>query len=695
MTAHKLVIAEKPSVAASISAVLNANKRENGYFIGGGFIVTWCIGHLVGLAPADKYNPKYKSWRYEDLPIIPQTWKNIAASDKKKQLKIISELMNRSDVDTVICATDAGREGELIFRLVYEYCKCKKPIERLWISSMEESAISEGFRNLKPGAAYENLYQSALCRSQADWLVGINATRLFSTLYNSTLNIGRVQTPTLAMIVEREHTIKAFIKEPFYTAIIDCGTFTASGEKLKDKQASEHICAFCDGKSAVVTTVEKHEKSTAPPKLYDLTTLQREANRMYGYTAQQTLDYIQSLYEKKLATYPRTDSRYLTLDMRDRLPALVNQAALNIQSNAAIMLNVDAVINNSNVTDHHAIIPTMQIKNVDLSALPNGEKNILNMLCVRLVCAVGNTHTYFETSVIFECEDNVFKAKGKTVLQNGWKAVEEAFQATFSEKSNDDKEIIALPELSEGQSFSPVKAEMHEGFTSPPKSYTEDTLLSAMETAGMDDMPDDTRKGLGTPATRAAIIEKLVKSAFLRREGKKLLPTEKAINLITIVPNMLKSPQLTAEWENKLKQIERGETTGNAFMMGISGIVQSLVHTHTAPNPKNLSLFSNPVAQAKRIGKCPRCNDDVEEKTKGFFCGNRACSFALWKDNIFFRSKGKILTTEIATILLRDGCVAINSLYSEKTGKKYDAIVLLDDAGDKHVNFKLNFDRTK
>jgi DNA topoisomerase-3 len=700
----KLVLAEKPSVGASIAAVLNAKERKDGFFMGNGYIVSWCVGHLVELAQADAYDEKYAKWRYEDLPIIPQSWKYQTAKDKSKQLKIIGDLFKRPDVDTVICATDAGREGELIFRLVYERCKCKKPIKRLWISSMEEKAIAEGFRNLNDGAEYENLYKSALCRSQADWLVGINATRLFTVLYGgSTLNVGRVMSPTLALIVGRENEINAFVKEPFYTVELDCGSFTASGERLKGKSAAEEIRALCDGKTARVTSVEKLEKSTLPPKLYDLTTLQREANRIFGFTSQQTLDYVQSLYEKKLATYPRTDSRYLTEDMASGLPALISaaSAALPFTKSITQAIDVTRVIDNKKVTDHHAIIPTQTMTKTDISSLPAGERAILHLITVRLICAVGDRHVYNETSVAVMCERHLFKAKGRSVIKDGWKAVEQAFKVTLKSKpdeaNEDDK---TLPELAGGRTFESVRAELREGFTTPPKRFTEDTLLSAMECAGdFSEIPDAERKGLGTPATRAGIIEKLVKTGFIeRKEAKKikfLVPSDKSVNLISILPDAIKSPALTAEWEGKLLAVQRGELTDAAFMAGIVELTGELVKSNAAPNAAYTNLFpaSNRHAD-KSVGVCPRCGNPVINGGKGFYCSNRSCKFALWKDNKFFSSKKKTLTADIAAALLKDGRVSMTGLYSEKTGKTYSAAIILDDTGDKWVNFKLEFENT-
>ena len=692
----RLVITEKPSVAQAISAVIGAKERKEGCFTGNGYIVSWCVGHLVELAHAEAYDERFAKWRREDLPILPQNWKFTASSGKKKQLDILKRLISEKTVESVICATDAGREGQLIFQLVYDYCKCKKPVQRLWISSMEDSAIRDGFAKLRPGADYERLYQAALCRSQADWLVGINATRLFSCLYGATLNVGRVQTPTLALLVSREADIGAFVKEPFYTPELDCATFIVSGERVKDKTAAETIRSTCDGKNAIVREVKRQEKSIAPPKLYDLTTLQREANRLFGYTAQQTLDYAQELYEKKLITYPRTDSRFLTEDMASGLPALVSSVAVKFGIVSDSTINTAQVIDNSKVSDHYALIPTTSAAKCDLAALGVGHLSILRMLAVRLICAVGERHVYAETTIIAECGGYTFSAKGKTIIKDGWKAVERAFRATLKEKPKDDDDgETSLPELAEGQTFPSITASVREGFTSPPKHFSEDTLLQSMETAGAEDMPEDAeRKGLGTPATRAGTIEKLVKSGFVERKNKQLLPTDKGRNLIAVLPEAVKSPALTAEWEHRLGLVERGELTSTAFMSGIADMTRELVGAHTAPDERFKALFASPKLSGEVVGACPRCGGDVCESKKGFFCSTTDCGFALWRDNKFFAAKKKELTKAIATALLTEGRVFVSGLYSERTSKTYDAMIVMDDTG-KYVNFKLDFDGRK
>ncbi len=708
----KLIICEKPSVAASISSVLNAKKREGGFFSGGDYLVSWCYGHLVELAPPDAYDEKYAKWRTADLPIIPKAWKYTVPKDKTKQLKILAGLIARTDVDEVVNACDAGREGELIFRLVYSQCGSEKPIKRLWISSMEDSAIRDGFAALKGGAEYERLYASALCRSQADWIVGLNATRLYSTLYNVTLSVGRVQSPTLAMLVKREADIAAFVKEPFYTVELDCGGFKAVSNRFKDETAAEVLQIACDGKTATVTKVERQKKTTAPPKLYDLTTLQREANRLFGFTAQETLIYAQSLYEKKLITYPRTDSRFLTSDMAEGLDDFILRSAEKSSLPAVYRsAYVEPLINSKKVTDHHAIIPTKAYLDTDLSALSSGERDTLHLIAVRLYEASAPRHVYEAITVTVECRHNPFTAKGKRIIENGWKAVEQEFRAMLKAIPDDEdgEDNSVMPNVSEGMRFEKVPASLREGFTAPPKHYTEDTLLSAMENAGAEDMPNSTkvsaasgggsepeyeRKGLGTPATRAGVIEKIIKMGYVERKKKNLIPTEKGINLITVLPYKLTSPKLTAEWEHMLKEIERGETTAEMFLTGITAMTTELIKNNAILTPGNADLFIKYVRepQGEVIGVCPRCGKPVREGGGiGFFCDNNSCGFKLWRDTKFFTGKKKELTKAIAAELLNNGRAAVTGLYSEKTGRTYDAVIVLDDTGDKYVNFKLEF----
>ena len=696
---HKLVIAEKPSVAHSLAAVIGATARKDGYLEGNGWRVSWCVGHLAGLADADSYDPKYAKWRYDDLPILPVDWQMTVGKDKKKQFDVLKKLMNAPDVTEVVNACDAGREGELIFRSVYELAGCQKPMKRLWISSMEDSAIREGFANLRPGAEYDGLRDAALCRAKADWLVGINATRLFSVLYHRTLNIGRVMSPTLALIVQREAEIDGFKPVPFYTVTLELPGFTVAGERMKDKAAAEQLQSACQSAVATVKQVERKDKSEKPPALYDLTTLQRDANRLLGYTAQQTLDYLQNLYEKKLCTYPRTDSRYLTSDMAEGLPVLVNLVAnaMTFRKGIAISCDAGAVINDKKVTDHHAVIPTRNIQNADLSGLPVGERAVLELVALRLLCAVAQPHTYAETSVTVECAGVEFSAKGRTVKHPGWRALDAAYCANLKNTPEPDKETEskALPELTEGQSLPLSGTVVKEGKTSPPKHFTEDTLLSAMETAGKEDMPEDAeRKGLGTPATRAGILEKLVSAGFLERKKSKkivqLMPSHDAVSLITVLPEQLQSPLLTAEWEYRLGEIECGELPPEDFMAGISAMLRELVGTYQVIKGTEY-LFSPP---REVVGRCPRCGGEVAEMQKGFFCQNEACRFAIWKNNKWWAAKKKQPTKVVVAALLKDGRARLTGCYSEKTGKTYDATVVLEDDGQ-YVSFRLEFDRQK
>lgn len=690
-----LVIAEKPSVAQTIGEVLGATEKKNGYLEGKSYWVTWCIGHLVEPVQPHYYDERYLKWRKDDLPIIPDEWRYQIPFAVKKQYVGIEKLMNNPQVETVICATDAGREGELIFRLVYHQCGCTKPIKRLWISSLEEAAIRTGFENLHDGREYESLYQAALCRQQADWLVGINASRIFSLLYNVTLNVGRVMSPTLALIVSRDAAIAAFQPEAFYTVQISCG-FLASTERMSEQAEAQRIQELCNLNTAVVRNIEKKQKKENPPRLYDLTSLQRDANRLFGFTAQQTLDYVQSLYEKKLATYPRTDSRYLTSDMAGMLPELVNRVAAKFPFTAGLHLAVkpDQVIDNSKVTDHHAIIPTRSMPGSDIFSLPAGERDVLQLISVRLLCAVGEPHVYDENAVTLECEGITFKAKGKTVTQMGWKIPEATFLGSIGgriQKETSEREY-PIPELEIGQNLSPVMTKIKEGKTSPPKHFTEDTLLAAMESAGAENMPEDAeRKGLGTPATRAEILEKLISTGYVVRKGDKrtkhLIPTAKGTALITVLPEQLQSPLLTAEWEQQLKQIEYGEIDPKEFMREIQDMLTELVQT-AKPVPGADMLFPS---ERKSLGACPLCGVTVTEKKKGFFCENQTCRFGIWKDNRFFGDKDLQLTPAMVSAFLKGGRVKAKGLRSQKTGKAYDADVVME-MKDGSPRFRLEFD---
>lgn len=683
----KLVVCEKPSVAQSISKVLGARKRGDGFLEGGDYIVSWCVGHLVELAQPESYEERYAKWRKEDLPILPHSWKYQVTAATKKQFSVLKKLMSRSDVESLVCATDAGREGELIFRLVYHQCECKKPFERLWISSMEDTAIREGFANLKPGTEYGALYEAALCRERADWIVGINATRLFSCLYGVTLNVGRVMTPTLGMVVLREAAISAFVPEPFYTVQLMVNNFTVSSERFKEKMDAELCCKACqEAGTATVCKVERREKSEKPSALYDLTTLQREANRLFGFTAQQTLDYTQSLYEKKLVTYPRTDSRYLTEDMAASLPGLAENSALSFGVQPPAAVHTGAVINGKKVTDHHALLPTASMVKADLAALPAGEQSVLRMIVTRLLVAVSEPHRYAETVVELSCAGTVFSTKGKEILNDGWKGVERQLLP------KEEKAVKVLPPLEEGEALPIEKAEIKERKTSPPKHFTEDLLLQAMEAASAEDFPEDAeRKGIGTPATRAAIIEKLVLKGFLERKGsgkvKTLIPTEKGKALITVTPEQLQSPAMTADWEEKLSEVEHGEYAPETFMDEISGMIMELVNNYEIVKGAKVLMPGTTV-----IGTCPHCGAEVIERQKGWFCSNRECRFILWKDNAYFKKIGKRLTAQMVERLVRDGRIRVKDCKSQKTGKTYNASVLLSTEADGRPKFQLEFE---
>ena len=683
----KLVITEKPSVARSIAAVIGAAEKQNGYWQGGGYLVSWCIGHLVSFAEAGQYDEKYCKWRYEDLPILPQPWQFIVPDEKKQQFEVVRALLNRPDVDSVTAATDAGREGELIFRLVYQMAGCTKPVKRLWISSMEDAAIREGFANLRPDSDYDALYQLALCRAKADWLVGINATRLFSVLYHKTLTVGRVQTPTLKMLVDRDAKILRFQKEKYYTVGIQSGSLKADSGRITEAETANSLKEKCTGANAVCASIRREKKTEQPPKLYDLTTLQREANRLFGFTAKQTLDYAQQLYEKKLLTYPRTDSQYLTQDMGQTAQHLVSDllGLLPFAQGLDLTPEVVRVLNSKKVSDHHAIIPTVEFAKQGFTSLAESECKLMNLVCSKLLCAVAAPHEYETVTAVFSCAGNDFTAKGKTVLFPGWKEIDQRFRSTL--KTDTEEEVLnTLPELAEGQSFS-VIANISEHFTSPPKAYTEDTLLSAMERAGAEDMPEDAeRKGLGTPATRATILEKLVQMGFVQRKGKQLVPTKDGINLAVVLPKSLTSPALTAEWENRLTEIAKGNADPDEFMAEIETQVRQLVKTYSCISADKQNLF-----QSERviIGKCPRCGENVYEGKKNFYCGNRGCQFVMWKNDRFFEQRKKAFTPKIAADLLKNGKANVKGLYSEKTGKTYDATVLLADTGGKYVNYRV------
>lgn len=679
---YQLVIAEKPSVAQGLAAVLGAGQRREGYLEGNGWLVSWCVGHLAELADAAAYDPAYAKWRKEDLPILPEHWKFTISPDKRDQFDTLRTLLRREDVAEVVDACDAGREGELIFRTVYALAGCSKPISRLWISSMEDEAIREGFTHLRPGREYDGLHQAALCRSKADWLVGINATRLFSLLYGCTLNIGRVVSPTLALVVQREVEIAAFQPETFYTVELDCGGLTLAGERKPSKKEAQEAAARCQGSTATVQAVERREKTEKPPALFDLTTLQREANRTLGYTAQQTLDYLQALYDKKFSTYPRTDSRYLTDDMEAGVPALVEAAASICGVAAPETVLAGQVCDSARVSDHHAVVPTASAGRADLEALPIGEREILRLVSLGLLRAVCPPCRSAETCITALCAGDPYTAKWKEVLSPGWKV----------HAQTADAEVGTGPDrLTEGQTLPVAAAKIKTGKTTPPKHHTEDSLLSAMETAGKEDMPEDAeRQGIGTPATRATILEKLVSAGFVERKKAKktvsLLPTPLGTALITVLPEQLQSPTLTAEWEHRLKEVERGTLAPGDFMDEIAAMLRELVET-CRPVEGGAVLFPS---TRETVGRCPRCGGTVTEGRKGFFCEDRACGFAIWKDSKWWENKKKKPTKSIVAALLKDGRAQVSGLWSEKTGKTYAATVLLTDDGMR-ASFRLEF----
>ena len=696
--ALKLVIAEKPSVAASIAAALGVKEKKDGYIEGGGYLISWCVGHLVELAEAAAYGEQFKKWSYESLPILPEEWQYTVSADKEKQFKILKELMHRADVSEVVNACDAGREGELIFRFVYEVAGCNKPMRRLWISSMEDAAIKAGFADLGDGRDYDALYASALCRAKADWIIGINATRLFSCLYDKTLNVGRVQTPTLKMLVDRGEAISHFKKEKYYHVRLDLSGAEAVNERISDREKADALKAACEAETAVCVSLTREKKTAAPPKLFDLTSLQREANKIYGYTAKQTLDLAQTLYEKRLLTYPRTDSAFLTDDMGDTAAKTVTMLSgkLPFMEGAEFTPDVSRTLDSSKVSDHHAIIPTMELAKTDLSTLPESERNILTLAGARLIFAAAEPHIFEAVTAVFSCTDTEFTARGKTVLAGGWKDLERRYRATLKGKPDpeDTEEENTLPELSEGQTFENPTAKVTEHFTTPPKPHNEATLLSAMERAGNEDTdPDAERRGLGTPATRAAVIEKLVKSGFAERKGKQLIPTPNGNALISILPDMLTSPMLTAEWENNLTQIAKGAADAGDFMQRIEAMARELVTENTTAD-KDKAAFTGG-EEKPSIGKCPRCGSPVREGKKNFYCSNRECAFTMWKNDRFFEERKVTFSPKIAAALLKSGKANVKGLYSPKTGKTYDGTVVLADTGGKYVNYKIELPKKK
>ena len=687
----RLVIAEKPSVAMALASVIGARSRRDGFVEGNGYLVSWCVGHLVGLCDAADYDERYRKWNYDDLPIVPEKWKKKILEGTKKQFGILQTLMNRNDVTEVICGTDAGREGELIFRLVYEQAGCRKPVKRLWISSMEEKAIREGFQNLKDGSYYDDLYRSALCRAQADWLVGINGSRLFSVLYNKNLKVGRVQTPTLAMIVERNQEVTGFKKEQYFETHLFCRDLEAVSDRMNSLEEAEQLVKQCQGKRCQIIRDEEQTKTVQPPKLYDLTTLQRDANRILGYTAQETLDAAQSLYEEKLITYPRTDSQYLSDDMEQTAEELAEllDGDLDFLELEDYEPAVDRTLNSSKVSDHHAIIPTSQIKSTDQKTLKTKERNILYLIESRFLMATSRAYVYESHKCEVQCEGILFHMLSHRIKQEGFKAIERKMYLFFGKKL--PEEIHQMAEIRLLEDYGPCRAEVQEKWTQPPRQFTEDTLLQAMERAGNEDLAEDTeKKGIGTPATRAGIIEKLISSGFVSRDKKNLVPTNDGNVLITILPDEIKSPAMTAQWEMQLNQIARGEADAGGFLQGIIRMLKELISRYSGVSEKQKEQFSHGTKK-ESLGSCPRCGRPVYEGQKNFYCSDRKCQFALWKNDRFFESQGKKMDAGTVKRLLAKGKIHYKDLRSQKTGRTYEATVVMADSGEGYVKFNLEF----
>ena len=693
-----LVIAEKPSVSQSLARILLSGEREDGYLSGKDCIVSWCLGHLAEYVSPDYYDSRYEKWEFADLPIVPEQWELAVAKDKKKQFAVLEKLLNRSDLDYVVNACDAGREGELIFKRVYDLSGSKIPVRRLWISSMEDSAIREGFANLKDGSEYENLCEASICRAKADWLIGMNATRAFTTKYYKKLTVGRVQTPTLAMLVERQDAIDGFVKEAYYKVAVEGDGIRAISESIKDEAEGIALAEKCNGKSAVIRKVEKIQKKNQPPKLYDLTTLQREANRFFGYTAQETLRELQELYEAKLVTYPRTDSQYITADMEQTALELLEllPELLPFLQGESIGKNVGRIINNGKVSDHHALLPTKEALGQDFEELSERQRNIFRLIGQRLAQAVSEECIYEETAVMVLCEGHKFSAKGKAIVQSGFKKIEEVFRNSVQKGKQGDKDkaenTASIPGgLQEGMEIAEVRAENSKHYTAPPKPYSEDTLLAAMERAGNQDFDEDTeKKGLGTPATRASILEKLVSSGYAKRSGKQILPTADGKELIAVLPDYLKSAAMTAEWENKLLLMERGQMDSHKFLQEITDLIDTMIAGCSAISGEEQNRFH----QRESVGICPVCGNPVYEGKKNFYCNNRECSFSLWKENRYLSSMKKLVDKKMAMDLLAKGRTHVKDLYSQKTGKTFAADLLMK-VEDGRANFSLEFPKNK
>ena len=692
-----LVIAEKPSVAQSYAKNLSAYKREDGYLEGESCIVSWCLGHLAEYAQPEEYDPKYEKWQFDDLPILPETWKLKVSKDKKKQFEVIKTLMNRSDVEYLVNGCDAGREGELIFQRVYVLAGCRKPVKRLWISSMEDAAIQKGFQTMKSEEEYKNLCMAAVCRVQADWLIGMNGTRAYTTRYFKRLVVGRVQTPTLAMLAERQERIEHFQKEAFYKVALTDGKLTVVSENIANEEAAELLAALCNGSTAVVTQMKKERKKSFPPKLYDLTSLQREANRYFGYTAKRTLDMLQELYEEKLVTYPRTDSQFVTEDMKDSVEELVEKmpVLLSFVDYEQLGHGIKRVINNAKVSDHHAILPTKEAVEKGIADLPADKKNLMMLICQQLVQATGEEYLYEQTDITVKCQEHDFKARGKIPVQMGFKEVEKAFKQLCVKAEpveGKEKETSIPAGYEEGMRLFPVKADKTTHYTSPPKPFNEDTLLAAMETAGNKEFDSETeKKGLGTPATRASIIEKLVSSGYAQRKGKQILPSTEGKELVKVMPEYLKSAVMTAEWENQLLMMEKGQITDIQFMGEITSLVRKILEVCREIPEEERRRFQT---EREVIGKCPVCGCDVFEGKQNFYCSNRQCDFALWKENRFLGSMEKNLDKKMARELLDKACTHVKGLYSKKKDMKFDADLLLT-LEDGKPRFHLEFPKKK
>ena len=692
-----LVIAEKPSVAQSYAKNLSAYKREDGYLEGESCIVSWCLGHLAEYAQPEEYDPKYEKWQFDDLPILPEAWKLKVSKDKKKQFEVIKTLMNRSDVEYLVNGCDAGREGELIFQRVYVLAGCRKPVKRLWISSMEDAAIQKGFQTMKSEEEYKNLCMAAVCRAQADWLIGMNGTRAYTTRYFKRLVVGRVQTPTLAMLAERQERIEHFQKEAFYKVALTDGKLTVVSENIANEEAAELLAALCNGSTAVVTQMKKERKKSFPPKLYDLTSLQREANRYFGYTAKRTLDMLQELYEEKLVTYPRTDSQFVTEDMKDSVEELVEKmpVLLSFVDYGQLGHGIKRVINNAKVSDHHAILPTKEVVEKGIADLPADKKNLMMLICQQLVQATGEEYLYEQTDITVKCQEHDFKARGKIPVQMGFKEVEKAFKqlCVKAEPVEEKEKETSIPAgYEEGMRLFPVKAEKTTHYTSPPKPFNEDTLLAAMETAGNKEFDSETeKKGLGTPATRASIIEKLVSSGYAQRKGKQILPSTEGKELVKVMPEYLKSAVMTAEWENRLLMMEKGQITDIQFMGEITSLVRKILEVCREIPEEERRRFQT---AREVIGKCPVCGCDVFEGKQNFYCSNRQCDFALWKENRFLGSMEKNLDKKMARELLDKACTHVKGLYSKKKDMKFDADLLLT-LEDGKPRFHLEFPKKK